>query len=220
MENDSQGVRVGHVTRGSPADAAGVREGDHLRRVAGAVVSQASDVIRAVAANAVGDRIQIELTRGQGTQKVGAVLAGFPSQDELVRMDLVGASAPTWRDTQAVAGAFPSSVAAMRGHVVLLDFWATWCGPCRVSIPKLEALQARYGAQGLSVIGISTEDAADVALFAQRMGMHYGVGVDPHGATTRTYSVFSLPTLVVIDRPGRCATLPLATIPAPASTRP
>lgn len=202
LENDSQGVRVGHVTRGSPADAAGVREGDHLRRVAGAVVSQASDVIRAVAANAVGDRIQIELTRGQGTQKVGAVLAGFPSQDELVRMDLVGAAAPTWRDTQAVAGAFPSSVAAMRGHVVLLDFWATWCGPCRVSIPKLEALQARYGAQGLSVIGISTEDAADVALFAQRMGMHYGVGVDPHGATTRTYSVFSLPTLVVIDRAG------------------
>lgn len=203
LEVDAHGVRVGHVTRGSPAEAAGVREGDRLVRVAGVTVSQPADVVRAVAANGVGDRIQIELDRGQTTQRAQAVLAPFPSQDELVRMDLVGSPAPAWRDTQAVSGSFPASVAGMRGHVVLLDFWATWCGPCRVSIPKLEALQSRYGAQGLSVVGISTEDPADVALFAQRMSMHYAVGVDPRGATTRAYSVFSLPTLVVIDKTGK-----------------
>jgi thiol-disulfide isomerase/thioredoxin len=203
MDVDSQGVRVGHVIHGSPAEAAGMHEGDHLVRVAGTPVAKSADVVHAVAALAIGDHVQIEFTRGQGTQTAQAVLAPFPSQDEMVRMDLVGAPAPAWKDTQVVSGVFPASLAALRGHVVLLDFWATWCAPCRVSIPKLEALQARYGAQGLSVVGISTEEPADVALFAQRMAMHYGVGADPHGATTRAYGVFSLPTLVVIDKAGK-----------------
>jgi thiol-disulfide isomerase/thioredoxin len=205
MDADAQGVRVGHVIRGSPADLAGMHEGDHLVRVAGTPVARASDVVQAVAALAVGDHVQIEFTRGGGpaSQTAQAVLAAFPSQDQMVRMDLVGAPAPAWKDTQGVAGMFPASLAALRGHVVLLDFWATWCAPCRVSIPKLEDLQSRYGAQGLSVVGISTEDPADVTLFTQRMSMHYGVGTDPHGATTRAYSVFSLPTLVVIDKAGK-----------------
>jgi thiol-disulfide isomerase/thioredoxin len=206
MDMDPQGgVRVGHVIRGSPAEAAGVHEGDHLLRVAGSPVARASDVVQAVAALAVGDRVQIEFTRqpGQRPQIAQAVLAPFPSQDAMVRMDLVGAPAPAWKDTQGVSGVFPASLMALRGHVVLLDFWATWCAPCRVSIPKLEDLQSRYGAQGLSVIGISTEDPVDMSLFTQRMAMHYGVGADPHGATTRAYGVFSLPTLVVIDKAGK-----------------
>jgi peroxiredoxin len=69
-------------------------------------------------------------------------------------------------------------------------------------VPKLGALQARYGAQGLSVLGISTEEASDVALFAQRMAMRYPVAVDQHAETTRSYGVVSMPTLVVIDRRG------------------
>jgi len=69
--------------------------------------------------------------------------------------------------------------------------------------PKLGALQARYGAQGLSVLGLSTEEAQDVATFAQRTSMRYaGVAVDKHATTTRAYGVSSLPTLVVIDKQG------------------
>jgi thiol-disulfide isomerase/thioredoxin len=120
----------------------------------------------------------------------------------MMRMDLVGAFAPTWKDVGVISGAFPASIGAMRGRVVLLDFWATWCAPCRVSIPKLDALQARFGAQGLSVLGVSTEDAQDVATFTQHMGMRYGVATDKHGATTRAYGVASLPTLVIIDKRG------------------
>ncbi|HXN33798.1 MAG TPA: TlpA disulfide reductase family protein, partial [Polyangiaceae bacterium] len=92
--------------------------------------------------------------------------------------------------------------AALRGRVVVLDFWATWCAPCRIVAPKLGALQARYGAQGLSVLGVSTEEAQDVALFAQRLPMRYAVAVDKHAETTRSYGVASLPTLVVIDKRG------------------
>jgi peroxiredoxin len=69
-------------------------------------------------------------------------------------------------------------------------------------IPKLGALHARLGAQGLSVLGVSTEEAPDVAAFAQQMAMPYPVAVDKRGETTRAYGVVSLPTLVIIDKRG------------------
>jgi peroxiredoxin len=68
--------------------------------------------------------------------------------------------------------------------------------------PKLSALQARYGAQGLTVVGITTDSADKAALFAERNDMKYGVVVDGEGETSRAYSVSSLPTLFVVDRRG------------------
>jgi thiol-disulfide isomerase/thioredoxin len=198
------GVRVGHVIRGSPADKAGLHEGDRVVRIAGNPVSRGADVVQAVAGFAVGDSIDVVfLHAGAGKEQTAhATLAPFPSQDQMMRMDLVGSFAPTWKDVEVASGSFPPSIATLRGRVVLLDFWATWCAPCRVVIPKLEDLQSRYGAQGLSVLGVSTEDSQDVALFAHRMTMNYGVASDRHGQTSRTYGVVSLPTLVVIDKRG------------------
>jgi thiol-disulfide isomerase/thioredoxin len=204
MEADEpgRGVRVGHVIRSSPADKAGLREGDHILRVASTTVARGQDVIRTVATFAVGDSTEIAYVRAGKEQSAHVTFSALPSQDDMVRMDLVGTFAPTWKDVESVSGTFPPSIAAMRGRVVLLDFWATWCGPCRIVIPKLSALQARYGAQGLSVLGVSTEDADEVATFTQRMAVHYGVASDKHGETTRSYGVMSLPTLVVIDKRG------------------
>ncbi len=199
---DAPGVRVGHVVRGSPAERAGVHEGDRLVRVAGAVVQRGADVVRVVSNHTVGDALDIALVRAGQERTVHVVLTRFPSQDEMVRMDLVGTFAPTWRDVETVNGSFPPSIGALRGRVVLLDFWATWCAPCRIVVPKLGALQGRYGAQGLSVLGVSTEDAQDVAVYAQRTAMPYAVAVDKHAETTRSYGVLSLPTVVVIDRRG------------------
>jgi thiol-disulfide isomerase/thioredoxin len=204
MEPDPQvtGVRVGHVVRGSPADKAGLREGDHVLRVAGTTVAHGADVVHAVSGLASGDTVELAFARAGKEQTARVTLAPFPSQDDMMRMDLVGAFAPTWKDVGVVSGSFPASIGAMRGRVVLLDFWATWCAPCRIAIPKLDALQARFGAQGLSVLGVSTEDAQDVATFTQHMGMRYGIAADKHGATTRSYGVASLPTLIVIDKRG------------------
>ena len=204
MEPDPQvtGVRIGHVVRGSPADKAGLREGDHVLRVAGTTVAHGADVVHAVSGLAIGDTVDLAFARSGTEQTARVTLAPFPSQDDMMRMDLVGAFAPTWKDVGVVSGTFPASIGAMRGRVVLLDFWATWCAPCRVAIPKLDALQARFGAQGLSVLGVSTEDAQDVATFTQHMGMRYGIASDKHGATTRSYGVASLPTLIVIDKRG------------------
>jgi thiol-disulfide isomerase/thioredoxin len=165
-------------------------------------VATGSEVVRAVGARAAGDVVEIALARGGAEQSVRVTLTTFPSQDEIIRMDLVGAFAPPLRDVTGVHGVFPASLSALRGHVVLVDFWATWCGPCRFVAPKLGTLQSRYGAQGLSILGVSTEDAQDVALFAERTAMGYSVGSDIHGETTRSYGVSSLPTMVLIDKRG------------------
>jgi thiol-disulfide isomerase/thioredoxin len=201
-DEPGQGVRIGHVIRGSPAEKAGLREGDRILRVASDRVLRGQDVVRAVSSYTVGSAVDIAYVRAGKEQSAHATLAAMPPQDEIVRMDLVGTVAPTWKDVESVSGTFPPSISTLRGHVILLDFWATWCGPCRVVVPKLGALQARYGAQGLDVLGVSTEDAQDVAVFAQHMDVRYAIAVDKHAQTTRSYGVVSLPTLVVIDKRG------------------
>jgi thiol-disulfide isomerase/thioredoxin len=204
MDSDSPGpgVRVGHVVRRSPADLAGIHEGDRIVRVGGSLVARGADVVHAIATYPIGAAVELALLRAGVEQSARVTLAAYPSQDDMMRMDLVGTQAPTWRDVEVVSGVFPPSIGALRGRVVVLDFWATWCAPCRIVAPKLGALQARYGAQGLSVLGMSTEEVQDVALFAQRMPLRYAVAVDKHAETTRSYGVASLPTLVVIDKRG------------------
>src|SRR5205823_5841908 len=124
-----------------------------------------------------------------------------PTLDEMTRMDRVGAFAPAWVNVEPI-GDGPRSVAQLRGKVVVLDFWATWCGPCRVLGPKLSAMQARYGAQGLRVIGMTTESSEEAAVFAQKHGVRYALASDPSVETTRAYGVSALPTLFVIDKRG------------------
>lgn len=206
MDSDSpapgRGAWVGHVVRGSPAARAGLREGDRLTRIARTDIFRSADVVRAVSALAVGDAVEVSFLRADKDQSAQVTLAAFPSPNELMRMDLVGTFAPTWKDVEAVNGVFPDTISALHGRVLVLDFFASWCAPCRVLAPKLGSLQSRYGAQGLAVLGVSTEDAEEVALFARQTGMRYAVGADRRGETTRAYGVASLPTVVIIDRRG------------------
>ncbi len=93
----------------------------------------------------------------------------------------------------------------LRGRVVLLDFWASWCGPCRQSIPIINDVAADYEAQGLTVLGINVEPE----LSADELnGAHATFGAtfpslqDSARDLERAYGIDSLPTLVVIDRSG------------------
>jgi len=116
-------------------------------------------------------------------------------------MNLVGAPAPAFRGVTALSGA-PSSVGALKGKVAVLDFWASWCGPCRMVAPRLGALRDRYGAQGLAVVGVTTDEPEVAARSAERFKMKYPTVVDTSGETSRAYGITGLPTMVLVDRAG------------------
>src|SRR5690606_16161853 len=147
------GVRVEHVVRGGPADKAGVRSGDRIVAVEGKPVTQPAQVSRAVTSRKAGETITLAVERRGSSIDASIVLASRPSGDEILRMDLVGAPAPAFVNAKPMTGA-PASLAALKGRVVVVDFWASWCGPCRMIAPKLSTLKNRFGAQGLSVVGI------------------------------------------------------------------
>ena len=104
----------------------------------------------------------------------------------------------------AGAGGAPVTLAALRGHAVYLNFFATWCGPCRVETPDIVALSNVYAARGLRVVGIDVgEDAAKARGFAREFRVPYAVAVDPESRTRGSYGGgLYFPLHVFIDPAG------------------
>jgi thiol-disulfide isomerase/thioredoxin len=90
------------------------------------------------------------------------------------------------------------------GRVVIVDFWASWCKPCRQSIPWLNAMRARYGADGLEVIGVNVDANRDDAdRFLREVPIEFEIVFDPHGELAKEFKVRGMPSSYVFDRTGK-----------------
>jgi peroxiredoxin len=97
----------------------------------------------------------------------------------------------------------PVSLQGYRGKLVLLNFWATWCIPCREEMPAMEQLHRRFQAQGLAILAIDfRENAATVTAFVDQHHLTFTVLRDQDGSVFRAYSVMGLPTTYLIGRDG------------------
>ena len=109
----------------------------------------------------------------------------------------------------SLSGAAPANtpsfdLARHHGRVVIVDFWASWCKPCRQSIPWLNAMRAQYGADGLDVIGVNVDANRDDAdRFLREVPIEFEVVFDTRGELAKEFKVRGMPSSYVFDRAGK-----------------
>jgi cytochrome c biogenesis protein CcmG/thiol:disulfide interchange protein DsbE len=95
------------------------------------------------------------------------------------------------------------SLADFKGKVVVLDFWATWCPPCRKEIPDFISIQGEYGARGVQVVGVALDEMPKVQAFVRDNGMNYPVLMGNDDVVARYGGIEGIPTTFIIDRKGK-----------------
>jgi cytochrome c biogenesis protein CcmG/thiol:disulfide interchange protein DsbE len=140
-----------------------------------------------------------------GVVLVGALLAAFvlvlgrgPSTGQSAQL---GRPAPPFSLERLDGGRL--SLAELRGRPIVLNFWASWCLPCREEAPMLAKLAADHSARGLVVVGVVYQDsAANATDFIRRYGLSFPALLDPSGRTALDYGVLGLPVTIFIDAGG------------------
>ncbi len=99
------------------------------------------------------------------------------------------------------------NLAALDGKVVVLNFWASWCGPCRLEMPDFQKAWEEHREQGVVFVGIAVDDtASEASKFAEQVGVTYPLALDTTGDVARAYRIRAVPSTYFIDREGRLAT--------------
>ncbi|MGZ8259157.1 MAG: TlpA family protein disulfide reductase [Caldimonas sp.] len=112
-----------------------------------------------------------------------------------------GQSAP---DIDLAGATVAPRLAALKGKVVYVDFWASWCGPCRQSFPWMNDMQQKYGAQGLQVVAVNVDaKRADADRFLSEVPAQFALAFDAKGESARRFGVKGMPSAVLIGADGK-----------------
>ena len=96
------------------------------------------------------------------------------------------------------------NLADFKGKVVYLDFWASWCGPCKQSFPFMNEMQSKYGAKGFQVVGVNLDPKReDADGFLAKVPATFAIGYDPKGDSPKRYAITGMPTSLLIGADGK-----------------
>lgn len=201
MRFDQKTTTILRVMRTGPAARAGLQAGDVVVSLDGVPATSATAIVKQIRAMSVGAKVPITVTRAGVPVSTSITIEPRPDLDDMVKHEVEGQPAPAF-DAKVVRGAYSGKLADLAGNVVVLDFWATWCGPCMMTMPLLDAWQAKYAARGLRVLGLSTETVPEIEAFLADHKLAYTIAHDANQKITTDFLVRGVPTLVVIDRKG------------------
>lgn len=190
-------VRITQVIRGAPGDRAGLKIGDEIISVDNAPIASGPVFVERIMNTRNGDTLAIAIVRGGGPITLRVVVE--PRPESIAQSTLIGKEAPLF-EADHISGPFSTKLADLRGHVVIVDFWATWCGPCALTIPRLKELHAKY--PDLRIVGISSEERGDILEFVNAAGMSYTIGRDADDKISALYMREGIPMFVMIDKRG------------------
>jgi thiol-disulfide isomerase/thioredoxin len=193
---------VSNVLRRSPAAQSGLLVGDIVLGINGEPVLDPAQLSRTVGALGPGGRANLMVQRGAEQRLFAVELKHNPGLEGQLRLGFVDAPAPELEGVAVAQGNVGPTLQSLRGRVVVLEFWATWCGACRALMPLLNDWHDRYPAGQAQIVSVTLDSPGKAAHDAAQLGMRYSVLSDPEGQTAQLYQAFALPTLFVIDRAG------------------
>jgi peroxiredoxin len=130
-----------------------------------------------------------------------AVIVGSRADPRLTGTGLGNTAAPDF--TLRSTGGATVRMQDYRGKVVLLNFWATWCEPCKAELPAIDAVQRRYGSQGFAALGVDFRDQdEDVVAYAAKVRLSFPLLEDQPGVTANDYRLLGVPTSYLVDAEG------------------
>jgi len=198
---DKTATTVLRVIPGSPAERAGLQVGDQVIALDGKPATTAPYLVGEIRARATGAKITLVALRAGKQVSLTLTLEARPEDDVLVRRALIDRPAPGFSG-ELVHGTYSAALADLQGQVIVVDFWATWCGPCAITMPHLDAWQTKYGPRGLRIVGLSSEELPDIQRFLVDHPLAYTIARDAEARIARDYFLLGVPMLVIIDRAG------------------
>ena len=197
----NKGVKIESVFSNSPAQNAGLSPGDVILAIEERSVLSVDGLIATIKSHPPNSNIRIKILRPTGKlSHLNLQLGQRPDAKQMVKNMYLDQPAPPL-DLLTVEGGHRLDLKSYQGKVVLLEFWATWCGPCIGIMPHIKKLSQKYEKQGLNVIGVSREKPAKVKAFLKKRPAVYSMAVIPPKAKN-DYFISSYPTFMLIDKDG------------------
>ena len=187
------------VHPGSGCVAAGIVAGDQLIGFAGKPLAEMSQISSVISTAKAGQSVDVEVLRAGKKLKMKVKLTDRPDDISSLTGSAIGSKMAEFGKNFYQNG----EKRKQKPKATLLDFWATWCGPCRQTLPILESIYSKLGNQGLEVIGIADENLSTLNAFYERQHKSpYPLYRDATKELWRRYGIRAVPTLMLLDSEG------------------